>query len=112
MKITVERRSDIPVLHLEGELTGDEDNSLTDVVTDHVQGRGARAVLDLSGVKYINSAGIGDLVRVVAGANTQEQRIVLCSLTPFVEGVIQVTQLDRFFAITATVDEAIASLTT
>jgi anti-anti-sigma factor len=69
---------------------------------------GARLVLDLSGVPRINSPGIGNLVALVADANTQGSRVVLCSLTPFVTGVMAVTKLDQFFELAGSVEEAVA----
>jgi anti-anti-sigma factor len=70
--------------------------------------KGARLILDLSGTPRINSPGIGNLVALVADANTQGGRVVLCALTPFVAGVMSVTKLDQFFEIAESVDEAIA----
>jgi anti-anti-sigma factor len=66
-----------------------------------------RLILDLSGSPRINSPGVGNLVALAADANTQGSRVVLCSLTPFVAGVMSVTKLDTFFEIAPNVDAAI-----
>lgn len=71
---------------------------------------GARLILDLSGTPRINSPGIGNLVALVADANTQGSRVVLCALTPFVAGVMSVTKLDQFFEMAGSVEEAVAKL--
>jgi anti-anti-sigma factor len=70
----------------------------------------SRLVVDLAGVPRINSPGIGNLVALVADANTQGSRVVLCGLTPFVAGVMAVTKLDQFFELAASVDEAVKRL--
>jgi anti-sigma B factor antagonist len=88
MKVTGEERCGVNVVHL-----------------------GAKVVLDLSGVTYVSSAGLGDLVRVTALANTRQARVSLAGLVPFVDGVLKATRLDRFFDIAPDVDVAINRLT-
>lgn len=112
MTIDVEDRGGIKILHLEGDLDSDESVSLVQAATDALQGRGARAVIDMSGVSHLSSAGIGALVRVTAQANTQEQSVALASPTPFVAGVFMTSRLDKFFSIYPSVDAAIDGLQT
>jgi anti-anti-sigma factor len=69
---------------------------------------GTRLILDLSGSPRINSAGIGNLVALVADANTQGSSVALCGLTPFVVGVMSVTKLNSFFEIAPDIDAAAA----
>ncbi|MCI0357820.1 MAG: STAS domain-containing protein [Planctomycetaceae bacterium] len=69
---------------------------------------GMRLILDLSGVPRVNSAGIGNLVALVADANTQHSRVIMCGLTPFAAGVMSVTKLDSYFEISPDVEAAIA----
>lgn len=110
MNIETENHEGVKVLRLTGELAGGEGNPLVDAVTDLLSNRGARVVLDLSGVHYMNSAGLGDLVRLVAQANLQEARVVLANLSAYLAGVLEMTKLDRFFEIHATVAEALQAL--
>ena len=69
--------------------------------------KGTRLMLDLSGSPRINSAGVGNLVALVADANTQGSRVTLCSLTPFVATVMSVTKLNGFFDIAPDVAAAV-----
>jgi anti-anti-sigma factor len=69
---------------------------------------GTRLVLDLTNSPRINSAGVGNLVALVADANTQGSRLALCNLAPFVAAVMAVTKLDSFFAIAPDVEAAVA----
>ena len=71
---------------------------------------GTWLILDLSGSPRINSPGIGNLVALVADANTQGSRVTMCSLTPFVAGVMSVTKLDSYFEIAPDVEAAVARL--
>ena len=113
MEQTVDNRDGIKIVRLNGNLlepVHEVDDFVADL-TDLLDGRGARLVLDLGGVPYMNSAGLSALVRVSAQANVQESRVVLANLPPFVAGVLQTTKLDNFFEIRPTVDDAVQHLT-
>jgi anti-anti-sigma regulatory factor len=50
---------------------------------------------------------MGNLVALVADANTQGSRVTMCSLTPFVAGVMSVTKLNGYFDIAPDVEAAV-----
>ena len=110
MKIDVSELEGVSVLRLEGELDHDAGLEVVAAASGVLIDRDSRAVLDLSDMPYITSAGISALVRVVAQANTQEQQVVFANPTPFVEGVFQTTRLNKFFAIYPGVEEALLAL--
>lgn len=68
--------------------------------------RGARLALDLSAVPRATSTGLGQLVSLVARANTKGASVMLAAPSPFVRSVLAVSRLDQFFAIADTVAEA------
>ena len=110
MTIKIEDHTGVKVIRPRGELTGDEDHALVETVTELIEEKDLRVVVDLAEVTFMNSAGLGDLVRVAAQINTREGRILLACLSPFVEGVLRSTNLDRFFEVAGTVDEAVQRL--
>ena len=71
--------------------------------------KGTRLIVDLAGSPRINSAGLGNLVALVADANTNGCRVTFCALTPFVASVMSVTKLDKFFDIAPSVQDAVNS---
>jgi anti-anti-sigma factor len=96
------------VAQLEGPLDENSRTQFREQLHPLIGTSGSRLVVDLSGVPRINSPGIGNLVALVADANTQGSRVVLCALTPFVTGVMSVTKLDQFFELAGSVEEAVA----
>jgi anti-anti-sigma factor len=72
-----------------------------------VRQRGTNVVLDLSQSDHINSEGIGELVSLVAHANTNSSRVILAACSPFVAIVIGRCGLDRFFELADSVPDAI-----
>ena len=71
---------------------------------------GTKLVIDLSRSPRINSVGVGNLVTLVAHANTNGSRVIFCAAPSFVAVVLSVTKLDKYFELVATVDEAVVEL--
>lgn len=92
------------VLALSGDVAGG--GGLTRQAVELMEQSRDGLIIDLSDVRFINSGGLGDLVQVVARANTRNARVILASPSPFVTGVLHTTQLNRFFQVAATLDAA------
>jgi anti-anti-sigma factor len=103
-------REGVTIVKLTGDLTGDCRPSLQETVSELISTPRGKVLIDMGGVKYMNSAGLADLVRITAQANTQECRLVLASPSPFVDGVLRTSRLDRFFELFPTTDEALAAM--
>jgi anti-anti-sigma factor len=71
---------------------------------------GTRLVLDLSGSQRINSEGLSLLVKLNADANSHGSRVAMAAAAPFVQNVLTITRLDRFFDHHRTLSEAIAAV--
>ena len=56
-------------------------------------------VVDLSGVDFLDSAGVGVLVGLFKHARLRGGRARFCGLTPGVRSVLELIQLDRIFEI-------------
>ncbi len=110
MEIKTSEKNGVSIVTLCGHLTGPGVGSLLRSVNELMERPGAKVVIDLHGVEFIGSAGLGDLVRITAQANTQGGRLVLAAPSPFVLGVLETTRLDKFFEICADVDSAIGKM--
>lgn len=107
MTFEIEDHAVANIVRLQGELVGNN-QAFVDAVTNLLTRRGTRVLFDMSGVQFMNSTGLADLVRIAAQGNVQEAEVVLAALTPFVAGVLQTTRLDRFFEIQPAVEDALA----
>jgi anti-sigma B factor antagonist len=67
-----------------------------------------RLVLNLGGVRYIDSSGIASLVEVLKEARNKEKRLVLFGLNTAVREVLQLTRLIKIFEIRETEEQALA----
>lgn len=108
MKIDIENRGGISIVRVAGQMRGEAD--LAKATDPLIERRGARVIIDMSAVDFVGSAGLGELVRITAQANTQGARVVLAAVSPFVQGVLEMTQLHKFFETHPSVDEAATAL--
>jgi len=65
-----------------------------------------RIVLDLAGVEFVDSSGLGALIHMHKSLESRG-RLVLCNVDPKVAQLFKVTRLQRVFAIAANGDEAV-----
>jgi len=68
-------------------------------------------ILDLTGVPYIDSAGLGTLVSTFVSRHKAGRRVALVGVNKRVSKVFEVTHVDSLFLQFRTLDEAIEALT-
>lgn len=71
------------------------------------EGGAERVVLDLSGVEFIDSSGLGAIVASMKQLGSG-RRLDLAGLHPFVEKVFRLTRMDTVFKLYPTLDDALA----
>ena len=103
---------EVAILELGGRLTvNDEPGLLKDAVAGALQ-RGARHVLlDLSGVRYIDSTRLGELIAVHISVSRTGGRLKLVATPDRIIELLSLAGLGGIFERYATIDEARASLT-
>jgi anti-sigma B factor antagonist len=63
-------------------------------------------VVDLSGVEFLDSAGVGVLVGLFKNARLRGGRARFCGLSPGVRSILELIQLDRIFELYDDVEAA------
>ena len=102
MQTQVERRDggDVPVLAVRGELDFDGAPRLRQALIDAIdENPGRRVVVDLEGVDFIDSAGLGVLVGGLKRARDSKGELVLVATGRSVLRVLELTGLTRVFEI-------------
>jgi len=67
-------------------------------------------IINLSGVTYLNSSNIAQMLRLRKRLNTAGRNMRICSVEDQVWGVLMITGLDKIFEFTDDVATALASL--
>jgi anti-sigma B factor antagonist len=109
LKLTVRTVQDILVVNCDGRIVfGEESAELRDTVKK-LLGQNNQIVLNLGGVTYIDSGGLGTLVSLYTTAHNSGGSIKLSNLTQRVGDLLQVTKLLTVFEVYTTEEEAIRS---
>ena len=101
----------VAVLRLSGALMGPPDTEeFLQIVSDLLNEGFRRLVLDMAHTRWINSQGIGALVRAYKLINEKDGHLILASLSDKVRSVMTISQLARIFEVRDSVDASVAEL--
>ena len=110
MQIDQRAVGDVVVLDLKGRITmGEGDELLKDKINSLLAGGKKRLVLNLEGVPYIDSAGLGEIVRTFTTVSRQGGKLKLLNLTKRIEDLLSITKLLTVFETFDSEAEAIKS---
>jgi len=112
MKIKEKIENQVAILALSGKMMGGPE---TTALHDHIRGLMGdgmkKVVIDLGGVKWINSSGLGVLMAAMTTLKNADGQMKLANVTEKVESLLMITQLMRIFETYESVDRAVSSLT-
>jgi anti-sigma B factor antagonist len=110
MEIAERVIGDVTLLDLKGKMTlGEGDELLKDKVNSLLGEGRKRLVLNLEGVPYIDSAGLGEIVRTYTTVNRQGGNLKLLNLTKRIEDLLSITKLLTVFETYDSEAEAVKS---
>ena len=110
MEIAERTVSDVTVLDLKGKMTlGEGDELLKDKINSLLASGKKKLVLNLEGVPYIDSAGLGEIVRTYTTVSRQGGSLKLLNLTKRIEDLLSITKLLTVFDTFDSEAEAIKS---
>jgi anti-sigma B factor antagonist len=110
MDIAERTVSEVTVLDLKGKMTlGEGDELLKDKINSLLASGKKKLVLNLEGVPYIDSAGLGEIVRTYTTVSRQGGSLKLLNLTKRIEDLLSITKLLTVFETFDTEAEAIKS---
>src|SRR6187431_975132 len=110
MQIEERVDGDVTVLDLKGKMTlGEGDELLKDKINSLLSQGKKKLILNLEGVPYIDSAGLGEIVRTYTTVSRQGGSLKLLNLTMRIEDLLSITKLLTVFETFDTEPEAIQS---
>jgi len=90
--------NDVMILDLKGKITlGDGDEALKDKINSLVLQNKKRILLNLADVPYIDSAGLGEVVRTYTTVSRQGGQLKLVNLTKRITDLLSITKLLTVF---------------
>ena len=98
------------ILDVKGKLTiGEGDELLKDKINSLIQQGHKKLILNLEGVPYVDSAGLGEIVRTYTTVSRQGGNLKLLNLTKRIQDLLQITKLLTVFDTYDTEKEALDS---
>jgi len=89
---------DVTILDLKGKMTlGEGDELLKDKINSLLQQGHKHMILNLEGVPYIDSAGLGEVVRTYTTVSRQGGKLKLLNLTKRIQDLLAITKLLTVF---------------
>jgi anti-sigma B factor antagonist len=110
MKIVEREVGNVTILDLKGKiLIGEGDDALRDAVTRVVQSGKTKILLNLGEVPYVDSAGLGEIVRCYTTVSKNGGKLKLVNLTKKIQDLLAITKLLTVFETYDTEEEATRS---
>lgn len=112
MEIGERALGDVMILDLKGKLTiGEGDELLKEKVNSVIQQGHKKLLLNLEGVPYVDSAGLGEIVRTYTTVSRQGGKLKLLNLTKRIKDLLAITKLLTVFESFESEQEAVSSFT-
>ena len=110
MKIGRHEEGSVVVIEPKGNITiGEGDVLLREEITRLLGEDKKQLVLDLGGISYMDSAGVGELVSVYTSVKNRGGELKLSCLTKKIKDLLQITQLMTIFDTYETTQEAVSA---
>jgi anti-sigma B factor antagonist len=101
---------DVTILDLKGKMTlGEGDELLKDKINSLIHQSQKKLLLNLEGVPYIDSAGLGEIVRTYTTVSRQGGNLKLVNLTKRITDLLSITKLLTVFETFDSEPEALKS---
>jgi anti-sigma B factor antagonist len=110
MQISERTSGEVVILDVKGRITlGDGDELLKDKVNQLVSAGKKKIILNLADVPYVDSAGLGEIVRTYTTVSRQGGSLKLLNLTKRISDLLAITKLLTVFETFDAEPEAIKS---
>ncbi|MEW6443851.1 MAG: STAS domain-containing protein [bacterium] len=109
MEMQVRQEGALHIVSCQGRMDANVSGALKDRIQQLVDKGATRLVLDLEGVDFLDSSGLGVLVACLRRVREKQGEIKLSGLRPEVRSIFEITRVSRLFHICGDVAEAAAA---
>lgn len=110
MEIRLDMQQNVPILRLEGKVTHQTLQTLTDSLDMLLGSDNNRLILDLSGVSLLDSAALGAVIACYIALRHKGGKIALVNPQRHVRNVLKMTRVDTFMEIYPHMQEALSGI--
>ena len=110
MKIHTRAVGDVHILDISGRIVlGEATKTIRQTISDLLVNGGRKIVLNLKDVNYVDSSGIGELVRSYTSVTREGKQLKLLNLTEKIRDLLVITKLLTVFQVYENEQAALAS---
>jgi anti-sigma B factor antagonist len=110
MNFAQEIRSNALILRISGDLIGEDNGTqLVGAVNEAMSHKVLTCVVDISGLRYINSSGIGVLITILTKFRNKGGEVYLMKPSESVKKLLVITKLNAIFQIIQSEEEVLKS---
>jgi anti-sigma B factor antagonist len=107
MKFNTSEVYNAAVISFKGKLRGGPDAQVfQDKISNYLEEGKKNIIIDMSDVKFVDSSGLGNIVRAFSTVKDAGGKLKLAGITDKVQGVLSITKLSSVFEMHKTVEEA------
>lgn len=99
VEISLEANAEVVTIRLGGELVASSCGAVRDTVLEAVGRKPRTVVVDMAGVPFIDTSGLGVLVGLRATLRSRKIEFALANLTERVQNIFRMTKLNAVFGI-------------
>ena len=111
LSMTVRKvRADASVVDIRGDVNASADNAFADAYTQASSDSVRAIILNFSGLEYMNSSGIGLLVKLLIRANRNGQSLFAVGLNEHYQHIFDLTRLNEAIRVFDTEQDVLAEL--
>jgi anti-sigma B factor antagonist len=108
MNFSHEIKNDKLVIRLSGDLIGEDNGtSIMEAVSNALQQGLMACIVDISGLRYINSSGIGVLITILTKFRNKGGEVYLMKPSESVQKLLVITKLNAIFQIVQSEEEVV-----
>jgi anti-anti-sigma factor len=110
MKIAKVEKADVVCLKIDGRLDAKTASEAEATVKGLLKEGRRKLLFDLSQMEYISSAGLRVILMAFKELRVKQGRVVLCSLTPYVKEIFDVSNFSSIIPITDSVETGLQQM--
>jgi anti-sigma B factor antagonist len=109
-KVTIRHVEGVTILDVSGRITlGEGGVTLRDAIQEALKTGPNKLILDMGGVSYMDSSGVGELTGAFVSARNRGSELKLLNLTKKIDDLMQITKLATIFDIYSDEKAALAA---
>jgi anti-sigma B factor antagonist len=110
VEIIEELQNDINIYRLNGRLDSNTSQGFEKKLFQAISDGSKNMVVDFKDIDYISSAGLRVIIKVFKALQREDGRIMLCSMQDYIRELFEITGIDVFVPIVASIEDALKAL--